>query len=138
MRFTDPVPDDRHELAAIVPIDSARKPRTAARLAADVHNAGIEMRFDHGRTPSSRKWAELWQRDTCIARDPMPSIGAFDGDGVLVQRPVEIPGPNCLDKISEVLGLTDAERALFRTRREDAEILLAEHIAASRNGLEPA
>lgn len=126
------------EPAGIIPINSARKPRTAARLAADVHNAGLEMRFDHGLTPSSRRWAELWQRDACIARDPMPTVAAFDGDGVLVQRPVEIPGPNCLDKMSEVLGLTDAERVAFRTRREDAELLLAEHAAAIRDELEPA
>lgn len=129
---------DRHDLASIVPIDTARKPRTRERLAVDVHNAGLLLRFDHGEHAGSRRYVELVDTNarTIIARDPMPSIMAVDAEGVLAPEYVELPGPNCLDTLSERLKLTDAERIALRTRREDAALMLAEYAAIRRAELE--
>lgn len=123
---------DAFDIAAIIPITSARKPRSEQRLAADVHNAGLVVWFAYGATPNSRHYAELVQHGAVIARDPMPTVMVQGADLVLESQPVEVPGPNCLDKLSEVLGLTDAERALFRTRREDVDALVAEAAKEAR------
>lgn len=122
--------------AAIVPIESARRPRSRQWLEAEVHNRNLRMRFVYGATPTSRHYVELWCGDACVARDPMPTIMTQADDLTLVSRPVEVPGPNCLDALSGVLGLTDAERALFRTRREDAETLVTEAAKEQRGRLE--
>lgn len=119
-------------LGDVIPITSARKPRSEQRLAADVHNAGLVVWFAYGATPNSRHYAELVQHGAVIARDPMPTVMVQGADLVLESQPVEVPGPNCLDKLSEVLGLTDAERALFRTRREDVDALVAEAAKEAR------
>lgn len=126
------------DLAAIVPIATARKPRSKKQLTVDIHNAGLLMRYEYGESATSRKYAELVDTNArqIIARDPMPSVMVVGPDGALVPEFVELPGPNCLDTMSARLKLTDEERALFRTRREDAELLLAERAAQMRAGLE--
>lgn len=126
------------DIAAIIPIARAVKPRTAKQLGIDIHNAGLLMRYDYGDSPSSRKYAELVDANAkvIIARDPMPSVALFDAEGVLETVHVELPGPNCLDTMSARLKLTGEERTLFRTRREDAALLLAERAEAMRAELE--
>lgn len=124
--------------AAIVPIDSARKPRSARQFGVDVHNAHLLIRYDYGETPSSRKYVELVDTEAkqIIARDLMPSIMVLDEDGVLVPKYVEIPGPNCLDTLSKCLKLTAEERVLFRTRHADSAAMVAEYAAIRRSELE--
>ena len=117
------IPADRHDLAAIIPIAVARKPRSQRWLEAEIHNRNMRLRCHYSAEP----FVEFWEGDRCIGRDPMPTIMLLDDDRALFAMPVEAPGPNCLDAMSLALGLTDAERELFRTRREDAAALLKEH-----------
>lgn len=129
-------PLEHQSVADIIPIASRRPCRSKKQLVADVHNAGLRMVYNLGASAQSRRYAELWQRDQCIARDPLPTMYAQDDEGLLTHLPVELPGPNCLDAMSVALDLTEKERAEFRTRREDAATLLAEYAAAKRGEIE--
>ncbi len=124
--------------ADIIPIATARKPRTAAQFAIDVHNAHLLISYNYGESAASRKYVELVDTEVKakIARDPMPSIMVLDADHLLVHEHVEIPGPNCLDTLSSKLKLTPQEREIFRTRREDAALLLDEYAEIRRAEIE--